>query len=89
MNSHPSSSNGYPHRRVDKEAGMPMKSQTKMVERWTVDTPSRDSFVYLTTCKIGHHVEVHLKMGLFTIANFMLLMWRIILVRKPFCSSDM
>lgn len=29
----------------------------------SVDTPSRDPFVYLATCKIGHHVEVHLRNG--------------------------
>lgn len=28
-----------------------------------MDSPSRNPFVYLTTCKIGHQVEVHLKNG--------------------------
>ncbi|KAF2608098.1 hypothetical protein F2Q68_00044479, partial [Brassica cretica] len=55
MNSQPSS-NGYPHTRVDKETGMKNTAAS-------VDTPSRDPFVYLATCKIGHHVEVHLRNG--------------------------
>ncbi|KAF8083830.1 hypothetical protein N665_0750s0016 [Sinapis alba] len=71
MNSQPSSS-GYPYRRDDKEAVMnkaqPMKSHAvKNTESGgkagSVDTPSRDPFVYLTTCKIGHRVQVHLKNG--------------------------
>ncbi|KAJ0250506.1 Polyadenylate-binding protein-interacting protein 3 [Hirschfeldia incana] len=60
MNSQPSS-NGYPHTRVDKEAGM--KNTENGEKAGTVDTPSRDRFVYLTTCMIGHRVEVHLKNG--------------------------
>ncbi|XP_024006325.1 polyadenylate-binding protein-interacting protein 3 isoform X2 [Eutrema salsugineum] len=71
MNSQPSS-NGFPHRRVEKEAGMykaqPIKSHSLKNtengrEAGSVDSPYRDLFVYLTTCKIGHHVEVHLKNG--------------------------
>ncbi|KAH0925909.1 hypothetical protein HID58_018165 [Brassica napus] len=60
MNSQPSSS-GYPHTRVDKETGM--KVTENGGKAGSVDTPSRDPFVYLTTCKIGHHVEVQLKNG--------------------------
>ncbi|XP_018488756.1 polyadenylate-binding protein-interacting protein 3 isoform X2 [Raphanus sativus] len=49
------------HRRVDKEAGM--KNTENGGKAGTVDTPSRDPFLYLTTCQIGHGVEVHLKNG--------------------------
>ncbi|VVB00265.1 unnamed protein product [Arabis nemorensis] len=57
MYSH-SSSNGFP----------PMKSHSMKItenggKAGSVDSPSRDLFVYLTTCKIGHHVEVYLKNG--------------------------
>lgn len=32
-------------------------------EAVNMERPSRDRLVYLTTCKIGHLVEVHLKNG--------------------------
>ncbi|CAA7018456.1 unnamed protein product [Microthlaspi erraticum] len=66
MNSQPSS-NGFQHRGVGNEAWMnktqPMKSHSMKNSENGVDNASRDLFVYLTTCKIGHHVEVHLKNG--------------------------
>ncbi|CAH2033518.1 unnamed protein product, partial [Thlaspi arvense] len=66
MSSQPSS-NGYSHRRVENEAGMnktqPMKPHFLKNTAGSVESPSHDLFGYVTTCKIGHHVEVHLKSG--------------------------
>uniref|UniRef100_A0A1J3HPT3 Polyadenylate-binding protein-interacting protein 3 n=1 Tax=Noccaea caerulescens TaxID=107243 RepID=A0A1J3HPT3_NOCCA len=66
MNSHQASSNGFQHRGVGNEAWMnktqPMKSHSMKNTDNGGEAP-RDLFVYLTTCKIGHHVEVHLKNG--------------------------
>ncbi|KAL1218929.1 Polyadenylate-binding protein-interacting protein 3 [Cardamine amara subsp. amara] len=63
-----SSSNGFPHRRVEKVAGMnkaqPFVKNTEYGgEAGSVDTPSRQLLLFLTTCNIGHQVEVHLKNG--------------------------
>ncbi|CAH8255616.1 unnamed protein product [Arabidopsis lyrata] len=63
-----SSSNGFSHRRVEKEAGMnnaqPSAGTTENGwEAGSVDTPSHKLLVYFTTCNIGHQVEVHLKNG--------------------------
>ncbi|CAN8288036.1 unnamed protein product [Cochlearia groenlandica] len=71
MNSQPLS-NGFPRRRVEKETGMnkgqPIKSHSVKHtenggEAGNFDSPSYNPFLYLTTCMIGHQVEVHLKDG--------------------------
>uniref|UniRef100_A0A1J3J7V4 Polyadenylate-binding protein-interacting protein 4 n=1 Tax=Noccaea caerulescens TaxID=107243 RepID=A0A1J3J7V4_NOCCA len=69
-----SSSNGFSHRRGERE-GVSNKAQSIKShpantpntafsgEAVNMERPSRDRLVYLTTCKIGHLVEVHLKNG--------------------------
>ncbi|AEE33057.1 Polyadenylate-binding protein-interacting protein 3 [Arabidopsis thaliana] len=63
-----SSSNGFSHRRFEKEAWMnnAQPSVDNTENGWdaeSVDTPSQKLLVYFTTCNIGHQVEVHLKNG--------------------------
>ncbi|XP_006307069.2 polyadenylate-binding protein-interacting protein 3 [Capsella rubella] len=63
-----SSPNGFPHRIVEKEAGVNMAQPSVNItengwEAGSVDTPSHERLLYFTTCKIGHQVEVHLKNG--------------------------
>ncbi|CAA7035630.1 unnamed protein product [Microthlaspi erraticum] len=67
-----SSSNGFSHKRGESEgvSKQSIKSHPANTpstafsgEAVSSERPSRDRLVYLTTCKIGHLVEVHLKNG--------------------------
>ncbi|VVA97565.1 unnamed protein product [Arabis nemorensis] len=67
-----SSSNGSSHRRGEREGvsnkAQSIKSQPEKTPNTDGDAGSlgsslRDRLVYLATCKIGHHVEAHLKNG--------------------------
>ncbi|KAL1212072.1 Polyadenylate-binding protein-interacting protein 4 [Cardamine amara subsp. amara] len=66
-----SSSNGFPLRKGEREGvsnkAQSMKSHSANTafngEAGSLERLSRDRLVYLTTCKIGHMVEVHLKNG--------------------------
>ncbi|XP_004303672.1 PREDICTED: uncharacterized protein LOC101292616 [Fragaria vesca subsp. vesca] len=67
-----SSSNGFGRRRGEREGGARVENKSQSgkanhsksnSKAGNYESPSRDRLVFLTTCLIGHHVEVQVKNG--------------------------
>lgn len=70
-----SSANGFGRRRGEREGGARVENKSQSgkanhsrstntgTKSGNYESPSRDRLVYLTTCLIGHHVEVQVKNG--------------------------